>query len=311
MPAPISVEATGPLTAVPFGPVLTTDAVDGTLPATCSPASPGPFAVGTTHVDCFRTDSRGNRGAALFNVTVTDTTPPVVTVPSDLTVYATSATGATVSFASSAADLVDGPSAPVCAPLASGATFPLGTTTVTCSSTDTADNTGSASFSVTVSAVRLTTVPPAVSTSQSAPFAWSSLFFQRTTCSLDGALFAACSSPRTYRGLAAGPHTLCVMATVDVQPTCWAWTIVSPGKPVPAILGVSIVGNTATVSFTSDQAASAPRYTCSLDGAAYRSCSSPLTYRGLALGAHTVRVLATNFAGDTSAAPASASFSIG
>ena len=98
------------------------------------------------------------------------------------------------------------------------------------------------------------------------------------------------------------------MATADVLARCHSWTIISPGQPVVAILAVSEVGRTATLTFSADQPA--VRYTCSLDGAAYKTCSPPLTSRGLAFGPHTVDILATNFAGDTSAAPATASFTI-
>lgn len=79
-------------------------------------------------------------------------------------------------------------------------------------------------------------------------------------------------------------------------------------QPVASIGGVSVAGRQAVVSFSADQAGS--RFTCSIDGAAYRTCSAPLAYNGLSRGTHTVRVLATNFAGDTSAQPASATFSI-
>jgi len=48
-----------------------------------------------------------------------------------------------------AIDDVDGPLTPTCVP-ASGDLFPLGKTSVTCSATDKAGNTGSASFNVTV-----------------------------------------------------------------------------------------------------------------------------------------------------------------
>lgn len=78
-----------------------------------------------------------------------DTTPPVVTVPSNMTVNATSPSGATVTFTASATDDVDGPLPATCTP-ASGSTFPIGTTTVTCTATDSSSNTGSASFTVTV-----------------------------------------------------------------------------------------------------------------------------------------------------------------
>jgi hypothetical protein len=57
-----------------------------------------------------------------------------------------------VTFSASAADLVDGSLTPTCVP-PSGSTFPIGTTTVTCSATDTAGNTGSDTFDVTVGGV--------------------------------------------------------------------------------------------------------------------------------------------------------------
>jgi D-alanyl-D-alanine carboxypeptidase len=64
--------------------------------------------------------------------------------------FADAGTGATVSFVATATDDLDGAITPVCQP-ASGATFPLSTTTVTCTATDAAGNSGSASFTVTVS----------------------------------------------------------------------------------------------------------------------------------------------------------------
>ena len=86
-----------------------------------------------------------------------DDTPPVVTVPADITEEATSPAGDVVSFSASAEDDVDGAITPTCAP-PSGATFALGATEVTSSATDEAGNTGSASFTVTVE----DTTPPVV-----------------------------------------------------------------------------------------------------------------------------------------------------
>ena len=80
---------------------------------------------------------------------IVDTTAPVLTVPAGITVDAVGPAGAPVSFSSSAVDAVDGSLTPVCSP-ASGSTFPIAVTTVTCSATDTAGNTGSATFTVTV-----------------------------------------------------------------------------------------------------------------------------------------------------------------
>ena len=78
-----------------------------------------------------------------------DTTAPAVTVPGNITKEATSAAGATATFDASASDTVDGSVATTCDP-ASGSTFALGSTTVICSATDAAGNTGTDSFNVTV-----------------------------------------------------------------------------------------------------------------------------------------------------------------
>src|SRR5262249_43690184 len=115
---------------------------------------------GTTTVTCTASDSRNNTGTATFHVTVSppaDTTPPVITVPADITAEATGAGGAAVTYTASAADgttLATFPSTP-----ASGSTFPLGATTVNCTATDSSNNTSTKSFTVTV----VDTTPPAFS----------------------------------------------------------------------------------------------------------------------------------------------------
>jgi hypothetical protein len=242
-----------------------------------------------------------------FEATVPDTTAPVLTLPADFTVQGASPAGATVMYPVSALDAVDGPVAAVCSN-PSGSVFPLGTTVVTCTATDVAGNAAPGSFVVTISLVAISASPAAISATQTATFVWSALSFSRFTCSLDGAPFAPCSPARTYNGLAAGAHTFCVRATADVQATCRSWTIVSPGAPIASITGATVAGRSATIGFTADQPAT--RFTCSLDGGAFRPCSSLLRYNGLARGSHTVQVHSTNFAGDTSVTPASVTFVI-
>ena len=80
---------------------------------------------------------------------MTDTTAPVVTVPANAIVEATGPVGAAFTYTASATDTVSGNLAVACTP-ASGTTFPLGTTTVTCTATDAHGNSGAASFTVTV-----------------------------------------------------------------------------------------------------------------------------------------------------------------
>ena len=99
------------------------------------------FPVGTTTLTCSATDKAGNTGTSdPFDVVVTDTTAPEVTTPANIVV---GNDAATVTYDdATATDLVDGAVAASCTP-ASGTTFALGTTTVTCTATDKAGNTGS------------------------------------------------------------------------------------------------------------------------------------------------------------------------
>ncbi len=145
----VTLEATGPSGASYSYSFFADDLVDGALLMSCAPPSPGTFPLGITTVSCSATDSSGNIGSMDFDIVVEDTTVPVVAVPADITEEAISSSGATVIFAVSADDLVDGAIAPVC-DASSGDTFPLGTTTVTCDATDSSGNTGSDSFDVTV-----------------------------------------------------------------------------------------------------------------------------------------------------------------
>jgi hypothetical protein len=78
-----------------------------------------------------------------------DTTPPTITAPAAITANATSPAGAPVSFAVTATDDRDPNPVVSCSP-ASGSTFPIGTTSVTCTATDAATNTSSQTFPVTV-----------------------------------------------------------------------------------------------------------------------------------------------------------------
>lgn len=151
VPADEVAEATGPNGAkVAYGDVSAGDIVDGPMNPSCTQPSDTVFALGTTTVTCTATDAAGNKGSRSFTVTVQDTTPPEVQAPANLVKGNDSPTGAVVAYTGAeASDLVSGVRPVTCSP-ASGSSFPLGITTVTCEATDAAGNTGTAEFTVEV-----------------------------------------------------------------------------------------------------------------------------------------------------------------
>ena len=82
-------------------------------------------------------------------VPLADTNAPTITCSSNIVVTCAGPSGATVSFAVTATDTDDPRPTVVCQP-SSGALFPPGTTTVTCTATDSSGNTSSCAFTVTV-----------------------------------------------------------------------------------------------------------------------------------------------------------------
>ncbi len=108
------------------------------------------LALGLTSVTLTATDSNGNSTNCLTSVTVQDTTPPAIVCPANQTAACATSAGAAVNFTSTATDNCTALVPVVCTP-ASGSTFAIGVTTVTCVATDAANNTSSCNFTVTVS----------------------------------------------------------------------------------------------------------------------------------------------------------------
>jgi hypothetical protein len=113
---------------------------------TCSPDSGSVFPVGMTTVTC--TSATGPN--CTFTVTVQDTQPPTITCPANITASESSpgAGSAIVNFAPQAGDNCTGVSVS-CTP-ASGSSFPVGTTSVSCTATDVAGGNANCGFTVTV-----------------------------------------------------------------------------------------------------------------------------------------------------------------
>lgn len=95
-------------------------------------------------------------------------------------------------------------------------------------------------------------------------------------------------------------------------PAAWTWTVVPPtAAPVTVLLttpGLATPSRQAGFVWAADQIGA--RFACRLDTAAWAACSSPRTYKGLPLGAHTLQVRATGVTGLVEALPASHSWMI-
>ncbi|MGI2336902.1 MAG: HYR domain-containing protein, partial [Dehalogenimonas sp.] len=106
------------------------------------------FPVGTTTVTATATDPANNTDVCTFTVTVTDNEAPDISCPENITQTADEGVcGAIVNFAASATDNC---SAVVTYSQDPGTLFPVGTTTVTATATDPANNTDVCTFTVTV-----------------------------------------------------------------------------------------------------------------------------------------------------------------
>ena len=135
-------------------------------------------------------------------------------------------------------------------------------------------------------------------------------------CSLDGAPFSACTSPRAYSGLASGQHEFRVRATdpagnVDQTPATHSWSV--DALPPETTIGSgappsSTTDTRAAFSFTSSEQGSS--FECSLDGALFTACTSPRSYSGLSVGTHQFRVRAIDAVGNVDPTPASHSWTI-
>ena len=160
-PEDMTLEAAGPDGAVATYTGSATDDPDGVVAVTFTPPSGSLFPLGRTPVTATAQDFAGNATTVTFDVTVVDTTPPVITLPGDLVLEATGPGGALATFAVRAHDAV---SLDVGVSLShdSGTTFPLGTTTVTAVATDDFENAATGTFTVTVvdtTAPALTAIP--------------------------------------------------------------------------------------------------------------------------------------------------------
>jgi len=110
---------------------------------------PEKFA-GNGYVGCFDANECPNGDcSSRLPLGFEDAMPPVITTSGDVTVAAASAKGAIAKFTATAKDKIDGERPVACTP-ASGSTFPVGKTTVSCWSSNSLGKLKTSSLTVTV-----------------------------------------------------------------------------------------------------------------------------------------------------------------
>jgi len=118
---------------------------------TCAPPSGSVFQKGNTTVNCTAANGTQPNATCSFTVTVNDTQPPSITCPANITIKTPQAGDPCVIVNYPPPVVTDNcPGATVVCTPPSGSCFPLGTTTVTCTATDTSSNTATCTFKVNV-----------------------------------------------------------------------------------------------------------------------------------------------------------------
>jgi hypothetical protein len=125
-------------------------------------------------------------------------------------------------------------------------------------------------------------------------------------CSLDGAPFASCTSPRSFT-LGDGPHSFAARARdtlgqVDPSPAMRGWTVDATPPAVAITQAPGDPSNSATGTFAFSSGDPTASFACQIDGAGFAPCSSGFTSASLADGSHTFTVRATDPVGNAATA---------
>jgi hypothetical protein len=156
---------------------------------------------------------------------------------------------------------------------------------------------------------QITGKPPALSSSKTATFTFTSPDPTATfRCTLNGSTPAACTSPLTYTGLADATRSLLIQAVdpagnVDTQAQPINWTVDTTPPVTTLVVPGHLTGkDVVDFSFSSSEAGST--FQCSFRSAAFVPCTSPYPVDVPGSGSHTFKVRAVDGAGNVDPTPA-------
>ncbi len=125
-------------------------------------------------------------------------------------------------------------------------------------------------------------------------------------CSVDGGSYVTCTSPLVLTGLADGNHVVAVKQydaanNVSAAPATASWTVDTsvPAAPSTTAEPVDTTATNATLEFVTPAGLTSE---CSLDGAAFQACTSPVAIPNLSLGQHTLQLRMVSAGGTPGAA---------
>jgi len=123
-------------------------------------------------------------------------------------------------------------------------------------------------------------------------------------CKLDAGAYSACTSPKSYSGLADGTHAFAVEAFDAAGNTSSSasrtWTVDATPPPKPNVTGPNNNSPSTAAAFTFTDGESGIGFQCSMDNptTGWAPCTSPKTYYFLSPGTHEFDVRAVDAAGN-------------
>jgi outer membrane protein assembly factor BamB len=125
-------------------------------------------------------------------------------------------------------------------------------------------------------------------------------------CALDGEDWQPCTSPVSYSGLSAGPHTFevkTVSGAADIALASRGFSVTPDGTATLVTGGPGSPTNQTSASFTIETK-DAVSTQCRIDGGSWSTCSRSVTYTGLGAGSHRFEARSTGANGQVEPTPA-------
>lgn len=300
---------------------------NGSLFALCSNPYHVSGLVEGTHVFQVRAiDLAGNASNIASHTWALDTSAAVTTItsfePSESVIAVTKVS---IAFASSEAETrfecaLDGGTYAPCSSPASFSGLSDGFHSIQVRSIDAAGNTESVpatrSFTVDTRAplVTLRALVSARTSSDSASFEFVADEPQTAfECAMDANPYRACVSPITYEGLSEGEHRFSVVGRDSVGnygvPVSFSW-IIDRTAPQTSLVAEQAESSGASIAFTLTSSELGSTFACSLDGQAFQTCTSPVSYSDLSGGAHRFTARAIDAVGNEDLVGATHEFTV-